>query len=250
MKKDFTMYILDCFFYVLIEDQMIFIAAISNSEMDKDRNHLLKFWTKHWFAQIESEFTPRILKIDIPNFEVTNQERFTYYQEIMDQYSCLDLSKINSDFNSHIERHFKDILPFNKAKHLLSRLIITENSDGNVVLDHSFVQGTSRHIEFFNSKIFRTFLGSFHLNQKPVAATKNLSILQKSRRKSVMSNFNNRTYNKETLQEYCFGAFIFKISTFKTPLDIEYKVILIFEKTCKRKQKLHSKHFAKYHKQL
>jgi hypothetical protein len=34
-----------------------------------------------------------------------------------------------------------------------------------------------------------------------------------------MSNYNNRTYNKETLQELSFGAFILKISNLKTPLD-------------------------------
>lgn len=50
-----------------------------------------------------------------------------------------------------------------------------------------------------------------------------------------MSNYNNRTYNKETLHELSFGAFILKISSFKTPLETDYKIGLIFEKNLKRK---------------
>jgi len=50
-----------------------------------------------------------------------------------------------------------------------------------------------------------------------------------------MSNYNNRTYNKDTIQELSFGTFIYKTSTFKTPLESEYKINLIFEKNLKRK---------------
>ncbi|CDW90950.1 UNKNOWN [Stylonychia lemnae] len=65
-----------------------------------------------------------------------------------------------------------------------------------------------------------------------------------------MSNYNNRTYNKDTIQELSFGAFILKTSTIKTPLDTEYKISMIFEKNLKRKQKLDKKTFLKFSRKL
>lgn len=47
-----------------------------------------------------------------------------------------------------------------------------------------------------------------------------------------------------------FGPFILKISTFKTPLEQEYKIGLIFEKNLKRKQKLDKKTFSKFSRKL
>ncbi len=39
-------------------------------------------------------------------------------------------------------------------------------------------------------------------------------LLQKRRRQSMMSNYNRRTYNKETVQERGFGQFIVQMSLF------------------------------------
>jgi len=65
-----------------------------------------------------------------------------------------------------------------------------------------------------------------------------------------MSNYNNRTYNKDTIQELSFGAFIYKTSIFKTPLESEFKISLVFEKNLKRKQKLDKKTFSKLQRKL
>ena len=46
----------------------------------RDRTtHLLTFWMNHMLTQIESEFTPKLLKFDIPKYETTDPIRFLYY---------------------------------------------------------------------------------------------------------------------------------------------------------------------------
>ncbi len=66
----------------------------------------------------------------------------------------------------------------------------------------------------------------------------------------MLSNYNNRTYNKDTLQEMSFGSFIIKTSSIKTPLEAEYKIAMVFEKNLKRKVKLDKKTFTKLSRKL
>lgn len=47
-----------------------------------------------------------------------------------------------------------------------------------------------------------------------------------------------------------FGSFIIKTSSFKTPLDAEYKIAMVFEKNLKRKIKLDKKTFTKLSSKL
>jgi hypothetical protein len=53
---------------------------------------------------------------------------------------------------------------------------------------------------------------------------------------------------QELSQEFSIGSFIVKISTYKTPLNQVFKIVLVFEKTIKRKLKLDKKAFQKIQK--
>ena len=65
-----------------------------------------------------------------------------------------------------------------------------------------------------------------------------------------MSNYNKRTYNKNTLQEYGIGAFIFKYSFMTNPVGQEFKIILVFEKNLKRKWMVSKKTFLRMSQKL
>ena len=124
-----------------------------------------------------------------------------------------------------------------------------------MIIDHSFVKDTARDLDFMSSEHFKEFFRKIDTNKdrspKHSKASK-ANLMQNLRRKSMLSNFNIRTYkNSETvLQELNFGPFIVRISTFKSPLDHEYMIALIFEKNLKRKVKLDKRTFMKYAKKL
>ena len=217
--------------------------------MLKRNTHLLKLWMKHFMTQMESEFTPKILKADVPTYEMLNHERFDNYVKLFKIYSVMDFGQMITNYNVHVKKLLTTVIPYSKAKFLLSRLFIYESQTNDLLLDHSFVKDTSRNIDFLKSKNFQLLLKKFNrsIKQSPLPRAE---IMLNQRRRSVVSNFNNRTYNKDTLQELSFGQFVLKISTIKTPLDQEYKIGLIFEKNLKRKQKLDKKTFIKFSKKL
>ncbi|CDW77981.1 UNKNOWN [Stylonychia lemnae] len=246
-NRSYSIQIFDCFIQIIQEEKLTILSAIYNPTMMERKKHLLIFWMKHMCNQMESEFTPKLFKCDVPSYEITDPKRFRYYQEIFSAYSELQLNKITSSFGSYVQKLLQEVLAQSKARYLLSRLIIIECSTSDIILDHSFVKDSGRNVNFYSSKNFVEFMDQFEiLRQKQTKK----GIIQNSRRRSVMSNYNNRTYNKETLQQLSFGAFIVSTSTFKTPLEQEYKISLIFEKNLKRKQMLEKKAFLRFSHKL
>jgi hypothetical protein len=136
------------------------LAVVLNTTMSTRTTHLLLFWMKHLFTQIESEFTPKLLRADIPSYEYSSPDKFQYYQEIFKLYSQLSLEDLTSNFKTYIKKLLRDVLPSSKARYLLTRMIIID-SNRDVIFNHSFVKDTARNVDFFNSEHFRFFLYSF-----------------------------------------------------------------------------------------
>lgn len=70
---------------------------------------------------------------------------------------------MNANFNAYSSKILKDVVPLSKAKFVLNRLLLFHNTSNSVeqakvVLDHSFVKGSSRHLDYMNSKQFRQFI--------------------------------------------------------------------------------------------
>eukprot|EP00347_Sterkiella_histriomuscorum_P015112 403358276 len=237
-----------CHVQIIQEEKITLIGVMYNPTMSKRAEHMLKFWMKHLFNQLESEFTPKLFKYDVPSYEQNDIRRFLYYKELFELYTQMQINEMSLKFGQYVRKLLQDVLASSKARYLLSRLIIIEcNDNDDVIFDHSFVKDSARNIDYMKSKPFRDLLNQFDnirrkQNQK--------SILSNLRRRSVMSNYNNRTYNKDTIQELSFGPFILKISSIKTPLESEYKIALVFEKNLKRKQKLDKKTFTRLSRKL
>jgi hypothetical protein len=102
------------------------------------------------------------LRTEIPFYESNNLTQFRYYQNLFGYYEQLKLSEINTQFSFYIKKIMSHTLPYNNAKYLLSRLLLIDNNQGGLLLDHSFVESSAKHIELWNSKSFRNILNSFN----------------------------------------------------------------------------------------
>lgn len=112
-------------------------------------------WLKYVMTQAESEFTPKLFKIDVPRLQTINPEKFNHYRKIFDLYSeNLSLDNMLENFQIYMKKMLCNVLVSSKARYLLSRLIIIESSTNDMLFDHSFVKYSGRNADFTNSKHF------------------------------------------------------------------------------------------------
>jgi len=94
----------DCYIQVHIEERLLLIAVLYNPEIRERTTHLLTFWMKHMFTQMESEFTPKLLRFDTPKYEFSDPQRFLYYQELFGLYSRLSLTQMTKSFGEYVRK--------------------------------------------------------------------------------------------------------------------------------------------------
>jgi hypothetical protein len=75
-------------------------------------------------------------------------------------YEALDLRQMNANFNAYTSKILKDVVPVSKAKFVLSRIMVYQtkialDSQPFIILDHSFVKNSSRHVDFLKSQKFQ-----------------------------------------------------------------------------------------------
>ena len=75
----YSLQIFDCQIHVMIVGKIVMVCIVQSISMDPRRQHLLQLWMKHFYTQIESEFTPKIIQVDVPYYEYANPEKFQYY---------------------------------------------------------------------------------------------------------------------------------------------------------------------------
>jgi len=213
-RQQTCLQLFDCQVEVVCEDKLMVVGVLHNPEERARVTHLLTLFMKHVLCQMESEFTPKLLREDLPRCEAADLAKLLYYQQIFGIYNQLPLGELVRGFGRYIRDLLQGVIAHSKARYLASYLVVLEGQD--LLLSHSFVKDSARYLNFTCSRRFLNFLENFQLNKKRI---KEKSLLQDQRRRSVLSNYKNRTYNKETIQELSFGPFILKASTLKTPLE-------------------------------
>lgn len=165
-----------------------------------------KMFCKYLIMQFQSEFTQKLLFVDVPNYELNDPHLFAYYKQLFSYYSRIDIAPMNKSFSAYMHKLITTILPYKKAKYLLSHVFIFDKSTKTRLLNHSMVANTHRYIQFWNSQHFIDLIMTM--------SGKNGRSAQSNRRNTVRVNSGFR----ELSQELNFGQFLVKLAQFKSPL--------------------------------
>ena len=102
------------------------IGVLHNPEERSRVTHLLKLFMKHVLCQVESEFTPKLVREDLPRCEASDLTKLIYYQQIFSIYNQLSLSEMVEGFGQYIKKLLQGVIAHSKARYLVSHLIILE----------------------------------------------------------------------------------------------------------------------------
>lgn len=81
----------------------------------------------HFLVQVEAEFTPKLLRVDLPSYEYLSPDKYQFYKQVLDVYSeQLDLNFMVTSFRNYMKKMMTHVLPSSNARYVLMKLLIVE----------------------------------------------------------------------------------------------------------------------------